>query len=381
MSLAVCLLAAPVPVAARGTAEQPRSRTEVGLLGTSCTITIYGGYSEAALDASFARIAQIEQRMTVNREDSEVVRVNREAGKRPVQVSADTFAVISRGLEISRAGNGAFDITVGPLVKLWGIGTAAARVPSAAEIRRALALVDWRGVTLSQADSSVFLERKGMALDLGAIAKGYAADDAVRILREHGVNSALVDLGGNVLTLGAKPDRSPWKIGVQNPEEPRGTHIGIVDVGETAVVTSGSYERFFEAGGRRYHHLLDTTTGAPVDNGLTAVMIISASSTTADGWSTLAFALGLERGRAMVEGSKGEVEALFITKARDVFVTPGLRKRFRLDRPALHAQGVTGPPACRGACQRHTLRCSASMSRNRSSPASPRARMPAYMSG
>jgi FAD:protein FMN transferase len=331
--LAVGLLAPGVQAFARGAAESPRSRTEVGLLGTSCTITIYSGYSEAALDASFARIAQIEERMTVNRDDSEVLRVNRAAGKRAVTVSADTFAVISRGLEISRMGNGAFDITVGPLVKLWGIGTAAARVPSVDEIRRALALVSWREVTLSPSDSSVMLRRSGMALDLGAIAKGYAADEVVRILREHGVRSALVNLGGNVLTLGAKPDRTPWKIGVQNPEEPRGTHIGIVDVGETAVVTSGTYERFFEKAGRRYHHILDTATGAPVDNGLAAVMIVTPSSTTADGWSTLVFALGLERGRALVEATGGEIEALFVTTSRDVHVTPGLRKRFRLTDP------------------------------------------------
>ena len=130
--------------------------------------------------------------------------------------------------------------------------------------------------------------------------------------------------------LGAKPDGTAWKIGVQNPEEPRGTHIGIIEVGETAVVTSGSYERYFEAGGRRYHHILDTTTGEPVDNGLTAVMIVARDSTTADGYSTLVFALGLQKGRALVESTAGAIEALFITDKRDVSVTTGLRKRFRL---------------------------------------------------
>ncbi len=333
VAAALAIACAAVPCFGGGRAEEPRSRTEVGLLGTTCTITTYSGHSADAVDACFHRIAQIEQRMTVNRDDSEVVRVNRAAGTAPVPVSADTLLVISRGLEISRMAGGAFDITVGPLVKLWGIGTSSARVPPAAEVRRALALVGWRDVVVSQADGTVFLRRPGMALDLGAIAKGYAADEAARILREHGVKAALVNLGGNVLTLGTKPDRSPWKIGVQNPEEPRGTHIGIVEVGEMAVVTSGSYERFFEEGGRRYHHILDTTTGWPVDNNLTAVMIVTPSSTTADGWSTTVFALGLEKGRALVEATRGEVEALFVTKARDVYLTRGLRARFRLTDP------------------------------------------------
>ena len=328
--LAALLLGAAVPACSRGASEKPVARTEVGLLGTACTITIYKGYSEAALDESFARIARIEDEMTVNREESEVIRVNRAAGKAPVQVSPDTLSVISRGLEICRVGDGAFDITVGPLVKLWGIGTSSARVPSQKEIRAALARMGWRDVQVLPDSSSVFLRRPGMALDLGAIAKGYAADEVARILREHGVKAALVNLGGNVLTIGAKPDGTPWKIGVQNPEEPRGTHIGIIDVGETAVVTSGSYERYFEAGGRRYHHILDTTTGAPVDNGLTAVMIVARDSTTADGYSTLVFALGLQKGRALVESSAGAIEALFITDKRDIYVTAGLRKRFRL---------------------------------------------------
>ena len=326
----VLLLCAALPGFCRGAPETPMTRTEVGLLGTTCTVTIYRGWSQAAFDEVFARIAQIEDRMTVNRDDSEVIRVNRAAGKAPVKVSPDTFAVIAKGLEISRQGGGAFDITVGPLVKLWGIGTTAARVPAAREIAEARARVGWGNVQLSRQDSTVFLRQRGMALDLGAIAKGYAADEAARILRTRGVKSALINLGGNVLTVGSKPDGSPWRIGVQNPEEPRGTHIGVVEVGETAVVTSGSYERFFESGGRRYHHILDTSTGFPASNGLAAVMIVTGDSTAADGYSTLVFALGLQKGRALVEGTEGAIEALFVTDSREVFVTPGLKNRFRL---------------------------------------------------
>lgn len=330
LPLVIFALCAAPPSWSRGKPETPMTRTEVGLLGTTCTVTIYKGWSEAAFDEVFARLAQIEDRMTVIRNDSEVLQVNRSAGRSPVRVSPDTFFVIQRALEMARLGGGAFDITVGPLVRLWGIGTAAARVPSPREIAAAMAKVGWQKVVLSPGDSTVFLTQAGMALDLGAIAKGYAADEAARILRERGASSALVNLGGNVLTVGKKPDGSPWRIGVQNPEEPRGTHVGIVEVGESAVVTSGSYERFFESGGRRYHHILDTKAGAPVSNGLSAVMIVTADSMSADAWSTLIFALGLDKGRALVESSRGAVEALFVTEGRDIHVTAGLKPRFKL---------------------------------------------------
>jgi thiamine biosynthesis lipoprotein len=341
--IALILMLASLPGFCRGAAEAaPVSRTEIGLLGTTCTITVYGGKVgnggkavdragvDEAIEAAFARIAQIEDRMTVNGDDSEVIEVNGAAGVKPVRVSPDTFSVIAKGVEFSRLRDGVFDVTVGPLVKLWGIGTAAARVPSTREIRDALARVGWRDVELSQKDSTVFLKRPGMALDLGAIAKGYAADEASRVLRERGIANALINLGGNVLTVGRKPDGTPWRIGAQNAEQPRGTHIGIVETGPMAVVTSGSYERYFEAEGRRYHHILDTRTGFPVSNGLSAVMIVTADSMTADGYSTLVFALGLEKGRALVESSAGAVEALLITERREVYSTPGLKGKFRL---------------------------------------------------
>ncbi len=329
--LAAIFLIGSLPSFGRGASDSvPVSRTEIGLLGTTCTITIYRGDAEPAFDAAFKRLAEIEDRMTVSRDESEVIAVNRAAGVKPVRVSPDTFTVIARGLEFARLSGGVFDITVGPLVKLWGIGTSAARVPAPQEIRDAVARIGWRDVVLSPKESTVFLRRPGMALDLGAIAKGFAADEASRILREHGIESALINLGGNVLTIGAKPDGTLWRIGAQNPEQPRGTQIGIVETRAMAVVTSGSYERYFEAEGRRYHHILDTRTGFPVSNGLTAVMIVAADSTTADGYSTLVFALGLQKGRSLVESTGGAVEALFITERREVYLTSGLKKKFRL---------------------------------------------------
>jgi thiamine biosynthesis lipoprotein len=306
--------------------------SRMGLLGTLCRITTWGA-AKRAVDAAFSRIRQIDELMSANRDASEVSRVNAAAGTEAVAVSADTFTVIREAVAFSRLGNGRFDLTVGPLVKLWGIGTEDARVPTSTEISAALALMGWRDVELSEPASTVFLRRAGMAIDLGAIAKGYAGDEAAAVLAAKGVKTALIDLGGNVLTLGAKPDGSPWRIGLQDPDPsvPRGTHIGLIEfVGSRAVVTSGTYERYFVKDGVRYHHLLDTATGTPVANGLVAVTIFTSRSITADGYSTLAFTSGLERGRALVEATHGEVEALFFTDRFEVFATAGLRGLLKL---------------------------------------------------
>jgi FAD:protein FMN transferase len=323
-----------VLAASRGYAAAPLERTVNNLLGTTCTIRLYSGGSPSALDAAFARISQIEDRMTVNREDSEIIRVNAAAGKRPVAVTPDVLEVIRLGLLYSSDGNGAYDVTVEPLVRLWGIGTARARVPSAEEIRAARGLVGWREVVLDQEASTVSLKRAGMGLDLGSIAKGYAADEAARVLRASGVTAALVDLGGNILTIGAKPDGTRWRIGIQNPLEARGTKLGIVEILDGSVTTAGTYERFFEKDGKRYFHILDARTGYPAWNGLAAATVVAKDSTSADGYDTMIFTLGLEQGRRFVESTRGLIEAVFITDRKQVYVTPGLRSRFTLTDPS-----------------------------------------------
>jgi len=311
-------------------AAAPLERTVYNLLGTTCLVRLYTGGSEAALDKAFARLAEIEARMTINKPDSELIEVNKAAGIRPVKVTADVFEVISNGLRYSADGNGAFDITVAPLVQLWGIGTPTARIPGDQEIKTALRFINYRDVILDEKASTVFLKKRGMGLDLGSVAKGYAADEVMRILRANGVSAALVDLGGNVLVMGSKPDRSPWRIGIQNPIEARGTKIGYVDIAGGSVTTAGTYERYFEQNGKRYFHILDARTGFPAWNGLSAVAILAADSFTADGYDTLVFTLGLEEGRKFVESTKGLIDAVFITEKKEIYVTPGLRSRFTL---------------------------------------------------
>jgi FAD:protein FMN transferase len=315
---------------APGWCVPPIERTEYNLLGTACTVRLYAGGTPAVLDAAFARIAEIETRMTVNRSDSEVMRINAAAGVRPVVVTPDVLEVVQRGLLCSSDGDGAYDITVDPLVKLWGIGSPAARIPAPQEISHALGLVGYRNVVVDPRASTVFLKKSGMGLDLGSIAKGYAADEVSRILRARGVSSALIDLGGNILTMGSKPDGSRWRIGIQNPQEARGTKIGYMEITGGSVTTAGTYERFFERDGKRYFHILDARTGFPAWNGLAAVAVVAADSISADGYDTLVFTLGLERGRSFVASTGGRIEAVFITEKREVYVTPGLRSRFTL---------------------------------------------------
>ncbi|MFQ3621554.1 MAG: FAD:protein FMN transferase, partial [Spirochaetales bacterium] len=221
---------------------EPLSRVEF-LLGTTCGVTAYGVKDTKLLDLVFERVREIEQKMSVNIETSEVSAINRQAGIQPVEVSAETFQVISEGLRYGALSKGAFDITLGALISLWGIGTDRARLPSNEEIQLALSTADYREVELDRDKRTVFLRKKGSALDLGGIAKGWAADEAARILREHQVRHALIDFGGNILVLGSHPQKRPWRVGIQNPETTRGSYLGIVPGQDVSVVTSGTYDR------------------------------------------------------------------------------------------------------------------------------------------
>ena len=296
----------------------PKSRTQL-LLGTVCTITLYDKSNNTEFDLAFDRIDEIEHLMSSHLDDSELARVNQASGIQPVVVSGETFAVIKLALEIAELSGGAFDPTIGPLVTLWDI-SGVNNVPEDGEIGEFLPLVDYKLVVLDEGASSVYLPIQGMALDLGGIAKGWAADEAGRVLSGH---KGIVNLGGNVLVLDSKPDESPWRIGIQDPDTSRGSYIGIVELVDQTLVTSGPYERFFEHEGVIYHHILDTKTGYPVASPLTSVSIITDRSVIADGLSTAVYALGLEKGLELIDRLDG-VEAIFLTEDRSVYASEGI---------------------------------------------------------
>ncbi|HYF75258.1 MAG TPA: FAD:protein FMN transferase [Candidatus Nitrosocosmicus sp.] len=323
LTLSGCQSTTPAPVEKTG----PISKTDF-LLGTVVEVTIYDKSDETILDKALARIAEIENKMTINNADtSEIITLNNASGVNEVKLSPDTFFVVEKGLEYSKRSKGAFDITVGPVVKQWNIGTEYAAIPDKDKLAEAVKLVDYERLSLNKDKLTARLADAGMKVDLGAIAKGYAADEVARVLKENGVQHAIINLGGNVMTVGGNPNGNPWKIGIQDPFNPRGEFLGIVPIKDQTVVTSGTYERFFEVDGKKYHHILNTTTGYPTDNNLYSVSIITDKSVDGDGYSTTCLLLGLEEGIKLMESTEN-TEAIFITSDKKVYVTSGLKKDF-----------------------------------------------------
>jgi thiamine biosynthesis lipoprotein len=307
-------------------AETPVSKTEV-ILGTVCTIKIYDHISDTAFEQVFAKLRELEDKMSANKDESEVIDINKAAGIGYVKVSEDTFNVIKQGLYFSSLYD-KFDITIGPVVKLWNIGFDNARIPEDSEIKAKLPLVDYKKVLIDENEKKIMLKDKGMMIDLGGIAKGYAADEAVEVLKKNGVEHAIVNLGGNVMTLGGRPDGKPWTIGVQHPFANRGDYIGTIKVEDKTVVTSGIYERYIKQDDKIYHHIIDKATGYPVDNNLLSATIVTDKSIKGDGMSKV-FAMGLENALEYVKTLK-DVDAIFITKDNKVYLTPGLKENFQL---------------------------------------------------
>ncbi len=324
----VCVICIVTLLAAGCALIRPPStrRTEL-VFDTPCTVTVFGRNANRAIDAVFEEMRRIDRIMNAYDRSSVVSELNEAAGRAPVSVPEELFRVIETGLAFGEVTDGAFDISIGPLVALWDIGGESPRVPSATEIEDVLDLVNYRDVLLLDYQRQVLLKRAGMRIDLGGIAKGYGADRAAELLHEIGVESALLDFGGNIYAVGSKAQDRPWRIGIQDPFEPRGNYLGVLSIADTSVVTSGTYERYFEANGKRYHHILDPSTGYPVDNGLMSVTIIASSSMTADALATGVFVLGIVDGLALVEAFDG-VEAILVDENRRLYLSSGVGERF-----------------------------------------------------
>ncbi len=296
-------------------------------MGTIISQKIYGAQAKAASEAVLRKIKKLEAKLTINAPGGEINQLNNNAGLKIVTLSKETISLLKKATQISKLSEGAFDITVGPLVKLWKIGSNDFRIPSKQAIATALKLVSYQDLQIT--GQTARLAEQGQLVDLGGIAKGYAGEVATTIFQEYQIKSAFVNLGGNVVAVGSKPDGKAWRIGIQNPRGPKGSYIGIVAVKNKSVVTSGDYERFFEKNGQRYHHLLDPHTGVPAKTGLLSVTIVANSPTVADALSTAVFILGLEKGWQLVTNyPELSPEAIFITTDKKIYVTSGLKKTF-----------------------------------------------------
>lgn len=307
---------------------EPLSKTEL-LMGTVVTVTLYDSNDEGILDKVFTKVKELESTLSINENGTLVDKINESAGIEPVKVDYDTYTVIKKGLEYAKLSNGLFDISVGPIVKLWNIGLPEAKVPTQEEIDSRIPLVGYSNVELNDEENTVFLKRQGMMIDLGGVAKGYTADVISDILTEEGVKSAIIDLGGNIFAHGLKVDGSTWRIGIQNPFSDRGDIIGTITVKNKSIVTSGIYERYIEKDGIKYHHILSPKTGYPYENELAGITIISDKSSDGDALSTSVFAMGVEEGMKFVNTQEG-IDAIFVTKDNKIYITDGIRDIFKL---------------------------------------------------
>lgn len=299
------------------------------VMDTLVQIKVYAPTEELAKEATRAAFREFKRlELLTNRyqsptqqKPSQVREINAQAGKKAVPVSEDVFTLIRLSKKYHRETDGAFEVTIGPVVDLWGFGREIKKVPGPKELQAALSLVGSEKILLDEEKQTVFLTQAGMSLDLGAIAKGYATDKAAQILKEYGIEKALINAGGNILVLGEKGENTPWKIGIQDPRDEKQI-IATLNLKDQAAVTSGDYQRYFLIGGQRYHHLLDPKTGRPARH-LISVTVIAPNSTVADILSTSFFVMGLEKSLAYLE-KHPELGAVFVTPEKEVILSPGL---------------------------------------------------------
>ena len=305
--------------------------TQAFLMGTYVSLRVYDEGKEDVLDLAVERISELADKITTNEPNSEIDNINKDAGVEAVEISEDVFPLVEAADNYSKITNSGFEYAIGPVTDLWRIGFDDARVPEPAEIEAALPLVDHTKIELNTANHTVFLEEPGMKIDLGAIAKGYIADEVKKLFIENGITTAIIDLGGNVVVMGDSPTREGggFNVGVQDPFDSRGTYVAALNLKNQSIVTSGVYERYIEQDGEIYHHLMNPKTGYPFDNELASVTIISDESIDGDALSTVVFGYGLEDGLKYVN-DVDNIEAVFITKEKDVYTSAGLAENFSL---------------------------------------------------
>ncbi|MFC6294267.1 FAD:protein FMN transferase [Lactiplantibacillus daoliensis] len=342
LALVVPLTACGQSKAAKEASDRPKPTKVVQtpsedtqfMMGTVVTLRVYNKGKDKVVDGAFKLLKKEAKEVTTNAKGSEIDKVNNAAGKHPVVVSKDIYPILKKAYYYSKNSDESFDMAIGSITQLWRIGFSDARVPSQSEIDTNVKLVDYTKVKLNDKKHSVYLEKKGMQLDLGGIAKGYMTDQVRNYFLDHGVSTAIIDLGGNIYVMGDSPKGTKsgnWTVGIQDPKQSRGTSIGSLPAKNMSIVTSGIYERFLRKNGKVYSHLMDPKTGAPFENNLMGVSIISKKSTDGDGLSTATFDKGLKDGMKYINGKSDEgVGAIFITKDKKVYVSNNLKKKFTL---------------------------------------------------
>lgn len=303
----------------------------VKMMGTIIDIVVDSDTPHQHIKEVCHLLTVYKNRFSANDNDSELMIINHNAGIAPVTVHPDLFELIELGKMHSLLQPSNLDITIGPLVQSWRIGFEDAKVPDKENIQKAIALANPEHIILNAAEKSVFLNRKGMKIDLGALAKGYIADKIMDYLKTENVSSAMINLGGNVLVYGNNPKREggEWFIGIQHPQKKRGQNLGILRIKNKSVVTSGIYERYLKIGDKDYHHIFDCRTGYPIETEMASLTIIADKSVDCEIWTTRLFGLSLLKALATIQKTSG-IEAIIITKDNRFAITDGLKQDFQL---------------------------------------------------
>ena len=302
------------------------------LMDTIVSITVVAGSrdtAEQSIEKTFAVIGGFGDRINFYSDKSELNEINRNAGIRAVKVSPDTLDIIEKSVYTAEKSGGAFDPTIGTIVKLWDFLNK--KKPTETEIARALPLVNYRDILINKADTTVFLKRKGMMIDLGGIAKGYAADLAVESLKKEGIRSGLVAIAGDIRTFGMKPDLGPWTIGIKNPRQTgqKDEIIAKIRLPDKAISTAGDYERFFLIDAKRYHHLLDPKTGYPAEQ-CRSVSVIAEQGVITDGFDNAIFILGPEKGIKLAK--EMGIDAMVIDSSGTIYMTDAIKDKITFEK-------------------------------------------------
>lgn len=296
---------------------------DIFLMDTIINLKYSGKNSKKAMNESLDKLNEINNSMSLSNKKSTIFKINENAGIKGIEVDSGFLKVVNTALYYGRLSQGAFDISIRPIDKLWGIGSKNERIPSNDEISKNLKLVNYQNVITNNFNSTVFLKDKDMSIDLGGIAKGYAADELVSILKKNNLDSALINLGGNLYVYNKSEESKPFNIGIQDPKDENGQTFATLKVKNKSIVTSGNYERYFIKDGKRYHHIMDPKTGKPAESGIISSTIISDKSIDGDALSTATFILGVKRGTELINSLEG-VDAIFVTNDNNVYTTSGI---------------------------------------------------------
>ncbi len=318
------LLCIAMLTACQNSDESKKVSKDIFAMDTYMTVTAYGKNAENGVNKAVDEINRLETVLSAEKQESDIYKLN-ETGSGTL--STDTKNIVSRALEINKTTNGAFDISIYPLMVKWGFTTQKYNVPSKNEISKLLKDVDSSKIIFDEKSGNIKL-KENMKIDLGGIAKGYTSNRVMQIFKECGVKSGLVSLGGNVQALGTKTDGTAWQIAIENPDK-SSDYIGVVSVKDKAVITSGGYERYFEKNGKTYHHILDPETGYPAESGVKSVTIVSDDGTLADALSTSLFVMGKEKALDYWHEHKNEFDTVLVEDNGDITITGGLEKIFK----------------------------------------------------